>query len=223
MGESNTFENNVGFFSNLLPFPPLTAGKNNSTNSVYLLKRHLLSHLPSAGYSHTTALPSVQLSSRHSFVSALSPLWELRDTLCPFYLKHPHFPARYTACMACMYYTRVISSTSAPRRVTALKKWLPLVWTSQTYGTLAAALTCPESIGCLAEALMVIYMLTVPVIIPDKITVNKQGCFLRLWPFSLFLFSQVPNQIKCLWKSSTSAASSSLTLSADRQTGLSWN
>lgn len=127
MGESNTFENNVGFFSshNLLPFPPLRAGKSNNTNSVYLLKRHLLSHLPSAGYSHTTALPSVQLSSRHSFVSALTSLRELRDTLCPFYLKHPHFPARYTACMACMCYTHVISSSSAPRRVTALKNGFP--------------------------------------------------------------------------------------------------
>lgn len=94
----------MGFFSsiNLLPFSPLTAGTSNSTNPVYLLKRHFLSHLLSAGYSHTTTLPSVHLSLRQHFVSALIPLWELRDTLCPCYLKHPHFPPRYTACMACM-------------------------------------------------------------------------------------------------------------------------
>lgn len=68
----------MGFFSsiNLLPFSPLTAGTSNSTNPVYLLKRHFLSHLLSAGYSHTTALPSVHLSLRHHFVSALIPLWE---------------------------------------------------------------------------------------------------------------------------------------------------
>lgn len=47
------------------------------------------------------------------------------DSLCPCYLKHPHFPPRYSACMACMYYILVISSCSAPRRVTALKRWLP--------------------------------------------------------------------------------------------------
>lgn len=68
---------------------------------------------------------------------------------------------------------------------------------------LAVALACPKSIGCLAEALFVIHILTLPVIIPDTITATKQGCFLIFSPF--LLFGRVPSFLPCLWKSSASA------------------
>lgn len=117
VGEQQTFENNVLFSDNLLPFPPLTARTENSTNPVYLLKRHLLSPLPSLGYSHTTAFPSVHLSSRHHFFSILIPsqmTWE-----------------QQVSCGKAVHYVHANFSWDNPRQnhrkhpCTVAKAWIP--------------------------------------------------------------------------------------------------
>ena len=95
VGEQHTFENNVLFSDNLLPFPPLTARTGNSANAVYLLKSPSQSGL----FPHHS-LPIGPSLLKTPFCLCPDPLCKLRDTLYPHYLKHPHFPPRHTACAA---------------------------------------------------------------------------------------------------------------------------
>lgn len=97
VGEWQTFENNVLFSENLLPFPPLTASTRNSTNMVYLLKQHLYHAFPV--WAVPTPQPSQQSISPQGIILSLpqSPP-QTERYLMSHYLKHPCFPPRYTAC-----------------------------------------------------------------------------------------------------------------------------
>lgn len=206
MRESNTFENNVFFSSDkLLPFPSLSAGKSNSTNSVYLLKRQLLSHLSSAGHSHATDLPSVHLLETQFCLCPDSPL-RTEKYLMSMLLKTSSLSTQIH-CLYGLYVLHTCDFQLFSSQESHSPKEVPSpMWLDQSdlrpLGN-NSYMPWDHWVSCRGTACYLHTHLACDN--PDKITATNQDCFLRLWPFSLHLFSQVPSFMPCLWKSSTPA------------------